>query len=410
MSATELEAAGAWPTLRELLATPSSLRRMLLAYCQSTLGDSVGYIALLLVSYQRLHSSWAITAVLLADLGPRIIFGPLAGELADRLTRRVCLVGADLVRGCALVGVALASSFLATIGFALLVGCASAVYRPLASAALPTLAGRDQVKGAVAARAAIGNTAETVGWAVAAGLLAVGTPKFLLILDAATFLVNAGVICTLRLERAARSSADYPRRLRELTRSSVSAVRQVPGLSALLLTATAVLVSAGMIGVAEPLLARAVLHAGDVGFALLAAAFGLGLVAGSYRSAAAGTVELLRHGYLGALVVAAFGLLVLAAAPVLAVALVGCTITGAGNALALAREEQIIQVTVPDELLETVFGVREATHGLALGSSFVVGGALAAALGARAIYAAAAAGVLGAACAGLMLVRRRVAR
>ena len=399
-------ASGAWPALRGVLSTPGPVRRMLLAFGQSTLGDSAGYIALLIVAYQRLHSPWALTAVLLADFGPRIILGPLAAPLAEALTRRRCLVGADLLRAGALLGLALVGSFPATVALALAAGCGSAIYRPLASAALPTLAGRGQVKQVVSARATLGTGAETLGPLLAGGALALTSPAALLGFDAATFLIAAGVIGGLALERAPGAQQARPRGLRELTLQGVRAVRQVPGLSTLLMTATAVLLAAGMIGVAEPLLARTVLHAGNTGFALLVGAFGVGLVAGSYRSAAAGALAVLRRGYLAALLVASIGLLALALAPTLAVALLGCVAAGFGNALALAREEQLIQVTVPDAALERVFGVREALQGLALGAAYVAGGALAAAAGARWVYAAAAVGVLLAALGGALLLRR----
>ena len=54
---------------------PSLLRRtpirwFFVAHLQSGLGAGAGYVALMLVAYDRIGSAWAATAVLLADLVP----------------------------------------------------------------------------------------------------------------------------------------------------------------------------------------------------------------------------------------------------------------------------------------------------------------------------------------------------
>ena len=43
-------------------------------------------------------SAWAVTAVLIPDLLPAILFGPLLGALVDRIGWRTCAIAADLLR------------------------------------------------------------------------------------------------------------------------------------------------------------------------------------------------------------------------------------------------------------------------------------------------------------------------
>ena len=70
--------------MAEILRSNRSLRRLLGAWAQSCLGTSAGYVALLLLTYRHLHTSWAVAAVLLVDFLPVIAFGSLFGLLADR--------------------------------------------------------------------------------------------------------------------------------------------------------------------------------------------------------------------------------------------------------------------------------------------------------------------------------------
>ena len=61
---------------------------MLAAVAQSVLGTGAGYVALLLVAYDRWRSPWAISLILLAEFLPPMLLGPVAGAAADRWSRR----------------------------------------------------------------------------------------------------------------------------------------------------------------------------------------------------------------------------------------------------------------------------------------------------------------------------------
>ena len=66
------------------------------AHLQSALGTGAAYVALLVLAYDRVGSAWGATAVLLADLAPAMLLGPLLGRLVDRTSRLGCAVAADL--------------------------------------------------------------------------------------------------------------------------------------------------------------------------------------------------------------------------------------------------------------------------------------------------------------------------
>src|SRR5215211_5661937 len=114
-------------------------RLFLAAHAQSSLGTGAGYVALLLVAYQRFPSPWAISLVLVADLVPAMALGPLFGAAADRTSRRRCAVVADLMRAAALVGLGLVDGVGATLALALRAGAGTGLCGPAALAGLPSL-------------------------------------------------------------------------------------------------------------------------------------------------------------------------------------------------------------------------------------------------------------------------------
>src|SRR5206468_5928676 len=120
-----------------LLKEIPSLRRFFAAFFQSQIGTGAAYVALLLVAYQRLHSGWAISLVLLGEFLPGIVLAPVFGSLADRMSRRRLTISADLLRAACFVALAVVNSFVATVSLVLLAGVGTAMFRPAINAALP---------------------------------------------------------------------------------------------------------------------------------------------------------------------------------------------------------------------------------------------------------------------------------
>ena len=119
---------------------------------QSSLGTGAGYIALLLIAYERFDSPWAIRLVLLADLLPAMLLGPVFGAAADRWSRR-WLRGASRTSSARWrsSGIALVDGFVATVALALLAGVGTGLFTPAALAALPSLVAEKRLPAATSA-------------------------------------------------------------------------------------------------------------------------------------------------------------------------------------------------------------------------------------------------------------------
>ena len=152
-----------------------------------------------MVAYERFHSPWAISLVLLADLVPAMLFGPILGAAADRWSRRNCLIVSDVLRGAAFLGIGLVDGFAATVALALLagVGHRRSSTRP-SLAALPSLVEPERLPAATSLYGAITD----IGFIRRAGArrrccCSVG-PEAILFANAVTFAVSALVLSRLR--------------------------------------------------------------------------------------------------------------------------------------------------------------------------------------------------------------------
>src|SRR3954466_9162344 len=124
---------------REALAEAPA-RRFFVAHAQSCLGTGLAYVALPLLAYERFDSAWAVSAVLLPDLLPAIVLGPLLGALVDRWGWRTCAVLADVVRCGAFTLLLLGDSLHIMIAGAALAGVGTALFAPAALAGVNQLA------------------------------------------------------------------------------------------------------------------------------------------------------------------------------------------------------------------------------------------------------------------------------
>jgi MFS family permease len=383
----------------QLLRDTPALRRFFAAFFQSQVGTGAAYVALLLVAYQRFHSGWAISLVLLGEFLPGIVLSPLFGSLADRISRRRLAVCADLLRATCFVAIAIVPSFAATVVFALLAGVGTALFRPAINSALPGMVPPERRSQMTAMFYASINAGLMLGPAIAGGLLLVTTAPVVLVLNAVSFIGSAvllgGVDLGPRPAAADDAHDDGDAEAGESpsgsvwadTRAGTQAALALPGVPVLMGVGSLVVLTGAMFNVLAPLLATGPLHAGGSGYSVLMALYGLGMVAGSWTNARAGSdIHGLRRRWLVGIALSGIAMAVAALAPNLGLALVAFTFIGLGENLLVGPEMRLMQEMVTERLLGRAFGLKDVLENLAFVSAFLGAGALLSLVGVRTVF------------------------
>lgn len=368
---------------------------------QSSVGNAIGYVALLLLAYDRFHSPWAVSLVLLADFLPAIVLGPLFGALADRYSRRLLTVSADLLRCAAFVGLAFAGSFTAILALALVAGMGTALYHPASKSALAGLAG--PLGGtAMGALVTIWSASSVAGPALAAALLIAFSPTELLLVDAATFLISAVILYRLPLDReqtvpeavaasdnvnvaiaagALVTAHDGDAPVADGVRAGLHAARAIEGLSAVVGAGVAATLAFSLMNVAEPLLATDELDAGGVGFAVLVGLYGVGSTVGALHGRA--DLRILIASLAGG------GLLLCASALTQSLPFAGVTffVTGLFAGAVMSSDHQLVARLAPAAIRGRVFGLKDSLDAIAFCTAFAGGGLIASLSGSRGVFA-----------------------
>ncbi len=215
-------------------------RRLWIATSLSSLGDWLSLLALSALAYsltgqraQPTAGSIAVGGVWITSLLPYLLFGPLAGAVADRLDRRVNMITGDVVRAVLYLSIPLNL----VTGFApkltwlyvcqFLAACASLFWTPAKDASIPNLVPRPMLEEAnqfslltTYGTAPVASVLFTVLAAISGGLAhlapyfgkASGQVSLALYFNVATFVISAVTVY----------------RLRELPRRAVSEPISVP--------------------------------------------------------------------------------------------------------------------------------------------------------------------------------------
>jgi MFS family permease len=369
-------------------------RRFFAAHAQSCLGSGLAHVALPLLAYDKTGSPWAVTAVLVPDLLPAIVLGPLLGTVVDRVGWRACAIAADLLRALAFGVIAVWGSMPAIIAAAALAGTGTALFSPAALTGLGVLAPGQRRPAALGLFGALDDIGLTAGPALAALLLAGLPASALLGANAASFAVSALLIAGIQPPGAVDAGARAPASsLWNDVRNGLRDLSGRPEVRLLLMSSTAAVLCAGVTNVGEVVLAREVLGLGGSGLALLVAAAGLGTVLGSL-AARSSVPWHWRRAYLIGLGCMAADLVLSALAPALWVLLPVFVIGGFGNGFALVHDRLLLGDAVPDALHGRVFALQKALTSLAFAASFAGASVLIAGVGVQRTFLLAGAGML----------------
>jgi len=396
-------------SLRQSLAIPA-FARLLATYTANELADWLITIALSVLVFDATGDPLATTALFVAM---KFLPGFAVPALTARLDAGSHARGRVLVVLYALLTAVLTVLAVASTSFwlpgvlvlALVAGTLAATARAITRVAnVGVLEPRGLLREGNATLN-FGFSAVNAGGPVAAGaLVALVDPVGALTAAAVVFAVETLVMAGARLpgpDHATDGDGGWRAHLRE----GLEYVRHHPLVRTLLVGQVVVIGLLTMVTPIEVVYAKETLGAGDVGFGLIVAAWGAGMVAGSLVFAR-------QHGrsvttlVVGATVVMAAGYLVMAVAPGLAVACVGAALGGLGNGVQWVAGVTALQEATEDRFQARVAGLLETVLAVAPGIGFVLGGTLTALLSPRPTFLVAGVGVLVVVALGVLMLRR----
>jgi MFS family permease len=362
------------------LPASARLRRILLAYTVNELGTWFGYIALAVAVFDATHSAVAVAGLFIAGrLFPALLTPALVAR-SEASTRRGGLSRLYAIEVLTSVALALQLPHLLLPAVLVLVaidGTAGLAANSLLRAAVAHIAAEEAPEGVEVAQrkanAALNiafTGAVTIGPALAGVFVAAAGGQAALYLDAATFAVCAVLLLDLRphIEETATS-------VRRRLAVAWEYLHAVPQLRALLLTEAVAVIFFASAEPIEIIYAKQTLHTGNVGFGVLVAAWGAGMVLGSLFFARS-VRRPLGPMLVGGTLLVGVSYTALAAAPTLAIACAASVVGGTGNSIQWPSLISAVQKLTPSALQGRLMAAVESIGGLCPAIGFSLGGAV----------------------------------
>jgi predicted MFS family arabinose efflux permease len=379
--------------VRAVLRLPT-YRRLLAAYTLNELAWSIGSLTLAVLVYRRTGSAvGAMGYFLSAQFIPALIAPPVVARLDQRPVRRVLPTLYALEAVAFLLLGWMASRFLLApvLGLTIVDGVLALSARPLVRA---TTVGVTAPVGLLREANALTNASFSLcyfaGPAISAAVVVVGGTMAALYVNSALFALIAMTIATARgLPDGTRRPVPAAGRLR----AAIALARERPGIRTMLgFQIMAVLTFTIAIPV-EVVFAQRSLHSGAGGYGALLTAWGGGAVVGSLVYARWRRVPNRTLIALGAMSLG-IGMLVMAVAPSLAVAIPGAALAGVANGLEAVAVKTALQEQVEQRWMALIMSLSESIFQAVPGGGILIGGAIAATAGPRAALAVAGCGAL----------------
>lgn len=163
----------------------------------SSFGDTLHYIALVVLVFQLTGQGIAVAGLVAAEIIPVLMLGPLAGVLIDRFSRKAVLIGAHLFRAALVLSLVWPQGAWHAYVVAAGLAAGNTFFNPTVQAVIPTLTTDEQRLAANSVGWSTGRLVQIIASALAGGLIGfLGTgPAFML--NAASFVASAMLIATL---------------------------------------------------------------------------------------------------------------------------------------------------------------------------------------------------------------------
>jgi MFS family permease len=328
----------------------------------SLTGSWVQTTALTWLAWDRTDKALWAGLVVAAQVLPTLLLGVWGGALADRLAKRPLIMATQALLLTQALGLAavVACGQLSPwymVLFAAVAGVVNALDIPARLAFVVDMVGRDDLHNAVALNSLMFNAARVVGPALGALLLFLAGPTLCFLLNALSFLA---VLAALALMDVNGEAPPHPQPLSPKGRGGKAGrpalmdgfrfVRARRDLWLLfVLTAAVGLFAWPILSLLTAVAGRCLnANADGFGYGMLLCAFGVGAVPSTLLAASCDSPVWRRRFLAAGVILAAAGLLGLAAAPNLPLAMPCCALMGAGLILFNATSQTITQLGADD--------------------------------------------------------------
>lgn len=309
------------------------------------------------------------SAVFLAGLLPTLLASPVAGWLCDRFDRKWLMIGSELLSGLIIAGLIVTTRLEWILVILALQAVSISLMTPARQAVLPQLVACDQLTSANALLQQLAGIVKIGAPILAGAVLAVLNPHQAVVLDLLSFLLSALILSRLpslppqrQAELSARDSDTTPHQL-------WPALRQLPILRLLFLTAFLSVTVMVSVDVLAPVFIRDVLHQGESTFGLAIGLVGLGTLGASlWLMSRRQSRHPLRDISLGLVLLAGIPAILALIAhlnnPTLCILLAAaaCLIGGVGNGLLSIQYGTLLQTQSPLALLGRFAGLLQSTQ------------------------------------------------
>ncbi len=354
----------------------------------SNLGDTLNYVALVVLVFRLSHSGLAVSALVLAEIVPTLLLGPLAGVVIDRLDRRRLLIAVDGVRALLVLLLALTHALWAVYALAALLAVGSTLFNPALQAVIPALLTDEERLAANSVAWSSGRLVQIIGASVAGGLIAWAgtTPAFLI--NAASFAFSAAMLARLSIpaRQGPSRGGGLAGWLRDAGEGLVYA-RRDPFIARLVPVQALTSLATGATSALLVVLATTHLHLAAQGFGWLLAAIGVGALLGPFLSnRLTGDRYLDMRLLFVPYIIRGIGDIALGLVVSLPWALAILFVYGLNTSTGVVASHSILQTVIPDRVRGRVFTLLDVTWAAMRLLSLGLGGLLADRLGISVVY------------------------
>ena len=369
-------------------------RRLAASYAVNELGDWMGIVALSVLVFDRTGSALATAALFLGTRFLPALIAPILVAKVEQPPPRFALPMIYCGEAAAFGALALLAGddffLIGVVALATVDGALALTGRALTRAVVAALL---EPSGELRAGNAVLNVAFTGSAALGPGIAGLIVAGFgvqtALLLDAASFYAIAWIL--FRAGPLPHAEPD-PGLVRDRVRAGLAYIRERPTLRRLLVAQGAAFVFFAAVIPIEVIYAKQTLDAGDSGYGLLLASWGVGMVLGSIVFASVRRTPLPILLFFSTLAVGA-GYLGLAAAPTLALACAASVLGGAGNGVQWVSAISAVQELTVVGMQARVMSVLESVGAAMPGVGYLLGGLIASGGDPRAAFLVAGIGV-----------------